>query len=171
MGKFSDNSMAAVQHDEITQALSTLAAGAMISANSRIDASRLQGFRVLKSQYAFILKGLTAEEGPIRVLIGHDLTNTEAEEAIGADPQRSNDPTSDASARSKRPIFVLNPGVFFKDAAGNGNLLIEGEIKLGWSFPEGTILKYYFENFGLSTMTTGAVIAGRVKHYGVWLRD
>ncbi len=171
MAKFSDNAMAAIQWDEINLGLGTLAAGAIIAANSRIDQTRLQGYRILKSQYVFVCTGLTSDEGPLRMLFAHDLTNTEAEEAIGADPQRSNDPTNDASARTKRPLWPLDNGVFFQNAEGNGRLVAQGEIKLGWSIQEGTVLKFMVENFSGNALTTGATVTGRVKHFGVWLRD
>ena len=170
MAKFSDNALAAIQWDEVTQALSTLAVGAIISANSRIDQSRLQGFRVLKSQYVFVITGLAVDQ-PVRMLFAHDLSNTETEEAIGADPQRPGDPTGDSAARTKRPTWPLDPGVFLNDANGNGQLILQGEIKLGWSIQEGTVLKFQFENIGGATLTTGAIVTGRVKHFGVWLRD
>ncbi len=167
MAKFSDNSMASIVWDETTLTLSTLGSGSILTANSRIDASRLQGFRILKTQYYFALKSMTPDEGPIMMHLAHDLTAAEMEETIGADPQRSGDPTLEP--RALRPVWPL--GLLGNDTEGNAGVFLQGEIKLGWSFPEGTILKIGAENISGSALTTGAVVRGRMKHFGVWLRD
>ncbi len=167
MAKFSDNNMASIIWDEIIINPGALTAGTATGQVSRIDASRLQGFRVLKTQYFVVCQGMTADEGPVMLFLNHDLSATEQEECLGADPQRSGDP--DKESRAMRPVWPL--GTFFKDSAGNGQLVLDGEIKLGWSFPEGTDLKWMVQNVGAQTMTTGANYRIIAKHFGVWLRD
>ncbi len=165
MAKFSDNSMASIIWDELSVNLSTAISGAAVGVNSRIDASRLQGFRILKSQVFVALKDITEGEGPILIVMAHDLTATEVEETLGADPQRSGDP--DLEARAMRPVWPV--GLLMETVGGK--TVLEKEMKIGWSFPEGTILKFYAINRDNATLTTGASMNVTAKHFGVWLRD
>ncbi len=166
MAKFSDNSLAGIVWDDFQVALGTLNAITAITGNSKIDAARLQGFRVLRSEWYCTLSGLTAGEGPVLVGMAHDLTATEIKECIEADPQRSGDPGEEE--KSKRAVWPL---ALMMNLSNDGMLNAEGVKKLGWSFPEGTILKYWAYNVASGDLTTGAVWFLLVKHFGVWLKD
>ncbi len=167
MIKFSENTMAAIVWDVITLTIGALAADTSVNANSKIDGSRIQGFRVLRTEYYAALKGSTSGEGPILLYLNHDLTVAEADATFAADPQRPKDPT--ASEAANRPVWPLE--IFFNTAAGNGNVVLKGVKKLGWSFQEGTILKWSARNMSTSTLTTGSTVRIFAKHFGVWLRD
>ncbi len=110
---------------------------------------------------------MTSGEGPVLVGMAHDLSATEIEETLGADPQRSGDPT--AEPRAMRPVWPL--GQMFNNSAGNGQIILEGVQKIGWSIPEGTDLKWFVQNVSGATLTTGSVFRIIAKHFGVWLRD
>ncbi len=166
MAKFSDNAMAAIFWDEIQLSLGTLGAGSAIISGSRCDPSRLQGFRVLKTEYFINIRGMTTGEGPILATLSHGLSATEIEQTMGADPQRSNDP--DASPRAMQPLWPLGYLMFI---GANGPIVLEGTTKLGWSFPEGTGLDWGFTNRGDSALTTGGIAVITAKHFGVWLKD
>ncbi len=168
MAKFSDNSMAAIMWDEVQITLGTPIAGASVSVASRIDTARLQGFRLLKTEILAAMTGVTPGEGPVALLMSHDLTATETEQTLGADPQRSNDP--EASPRAMQPLW---PVCVFEGGSGvgNGTWSWQGDIKLGWSFPEGTQLTWVVNNFSANTLTTGSVVHVLAKHFGVWLKD
>ncbi len=166
MTKFSDNSMAGIFWDELQLALGTLGAGTTIQINSRLDSSRLQGFKLLRTEYDVQVFGLTAAEGPVHVSLCHDLTTTEHEETLGGDPQRAKDP--DLSEKAMRPVWPL--GHLYHEG-GIGVTSLRGVIKLGWSFPEGTPMKWCFNNRFGTSLTTGAQVRLTAKHFGVWLRD
>ncbi len=167
MAKFSDNSMAGIVWDKLTMALGALAAGDVTNANSKIDSSRLQGFRVLRTEYFITWREATSGEGPIIVGMAHDLSNDETKETWSADPQRKGDPEADSGARVMRPVWPLE--AFLAETAG-GRRVAKGVVKIGWSFPEGTPLKWWVLNQGI-ILTNGSDIDIIAKHYGVWLKD
>ncbi len=166
MAKFKDNAMSAIQWDELQIVLSTLAGGAAVVTASRIDAGRLQGFRVLRTEYFLQIEGMTTGNDAVVVGLAHDLTQGEIQEAIGADPQRSNDPT--LSPRAMRPVWPLE--IFAANAQGN-ILALKGVAKIGWSVPEGTLLNWFVVNIGTNALTSGATVNVLAKHFGVWLKD
>ncbi len=167
MAKFSDNSMAAIQWDELEDPTGALAAGSATTINSRVDSGRLQGFRVLRTEWFFRMKGLSANEGPVLVGLAHDLTAAEIQECLGADPQRSNDPT--LSPRTMRPVWPM--ALFENDSVGNQNMLQQGVTTIGWSIPEGTNLVWWQMNRDTDALQTGGTLNITAKHFGVWLKD
>ncbi len=167
MGKFSDNTMAAIVWDEVGITLGTLGSATVTGNDSKIDTARAQGFRVLRTEWFIIMDGLTQDEGPILVGLAHDLGATEIDECIEADPQRPNDPA--VSEKANRPVWPLT--YLWRDSAGNGQIVDKGVIKLNWSIQEGTLLKWWAKNTDASALTTGAIVKIRAKHFGVWLKD
>ncbi len=161
--------MAAIIWDEIQISLGTLATETAVQVASRIDAARLQGFRLLRTEYFIRAKGLTGADDPIVVGLNHDLTVTEVKECINADPQRSGDTTADAASRTKRPVWPFE--VFGVYADGNGESVAKGVAKIGWSAPEGTTFNWFVYNFGSGPLTTGGIVDIIAKHFGVWLKD
>ncbi len=166
MAKFNSNAMAAIQWDENFITLGALAQGAAVVSSSRIDDSRLQGYRVLRTDYFIQVKGMTAGNSAVVVGLAHDLSAGEIQEAIGADPQRSNDPT--LSPRAMRPVWPLE--IFAANAEGN-KLVTKGTTNIGWSIPEGTLLEWFVVNMGDADLTTGTIVNILAKHFGVWLKD
>ncbi len=167
MAKFSSNNMAAIVWDEVQITLGTLAFGVAIQSDSRIDAERIQGFRVLRTEWFAVIKGLATSAGPLLLTLCHDLSTGEVQETIGADPQRSNDPT--LSPRANRPLWPLHV-FFFKTDTVEG-LRAQGVVKIGWSIPEGTDLRWGIVNVSGTDLVTGGTLFVTAKHFGVWLKD
>ncbi len=123
---------------------------------------------MLRTEWFLSIQGLTSNEGPILVGLAHDLTVAEIDEAFDGDPQRNADPNLEEQAH--RPVWPLD--MFFNNSAGNGKLLGNGVVKIGWSVPEGTQLKWFARNQEIANaLTTGAVFKITAKHFGVWLKD
>ncbi len=167
MAKFGDNTMAAIQWDELEDPTGALAAGSAGVINSRIDSGRLNGFRVLRTEYFLRVKGLSVNEGPLLVGLAHDLSAAEIQEALGADPQRSNDTT--LSPRAMRPVWPL--ALFENDSVGNQKMIAQGVVKINWSIPEGTNLVWWQMNRDTDALQSGGTLNITAKHFGVWLRD
>ncbi len=159
--------MSGIVWDNLNEAMGALAADTVLRATSRIDAGRLQGFRLLRTEYHVAARNMTSEDGPIHFGLAVDLSVAEILECLNADPQRSND--VNLSEQAKRPVFPM--GILFKDGDGNGQSVVSGVSKIGWSVPEGVSLFWYFHNMDLNTITTGTIVSIIAKHFGVWLKD
>lgn len=167
MAKFSDNSMSGIVWDDIVITTGALAAATFVSSNSKIDANRLQGFRVLKTEYFGAVRNMTTGQGPLLLCLVHDLSNAEMAETMAGNPQRSHDPSE--SEKARRPIWPLE--VLMPNSDGDGNIVFKGVATIGWSIPEGTALKWAILNMDSGVLTTGPVVAVTAKHFGVWLKD
>ncbi len=166
MTKFSDNSMASIVWEGVNIAPGTLAEDSFKSTASKIDASRLQGFRVLKTEYFGAVNGMTTGEGPLVLVLAHDMSQVEMKECFDANPQRSNDLA--ASEQARRPMWPLE--ILQANSDGDGKAFFQGVAKIGWSIPEGTDLFWAVVNLG-AALTTGATVRILAKHFGVWLKD
>ncbi len=167
MGKFKDNSMAAIVWDVNSITVGALVAATSVTVAIKIDALRLNGFRLLKTEYYLKMVGATTGESPLLFGIEHDLTAAEVAQTISADPQRPNDPES--SARAMQPVWPM--AVLAANADGDGKIWAEGVITIGWSAQEGTQFSWFVHNFGTINLTSGSFIRVIAKHFGVWLRD
>ncbi len=167
MAKFSDNSMASILWELVVLTAGALASGDFLIAGSKIDASRIQGFRILKTQYFMSMRGATTGQGGLLVGMSHALSNSELGEMLDANPQRPKDTA--ASEQARRPAWPLE--ILMANADGDGRVSAQGEAKIGWSIQEGTGLDWWLMNASNSTLTTGAVIVVIAKHFGVWLKD
>ncbi len=167
MAKFSDNSMASIVWLENQFALGALAKQTAIIDTTRIDNARLQGFRVLKIEYFMNIKSMTAGEGPILVGLAHGMAATVIATGIGADPQRSGDPSEIENA--ERPTFPLE--ILHANADGDGKVTAQGVWKNPWSIQEGTDLNWFVYNFGNADLTTGGIVQIIAKAFGIWLKD
>ncbi len=159
--------MAGIVWDDTNVALGSLGAGIAVTAASKIDSARLQGFRVLRTEWYMGVTGMTTGEGPLLLGMSVGLSAAQIQGGIQGDPQRSHDVTE--SDQAQRPIWPLQ--VFMANADGDGTIVAQGVIKLGWSVPEGVSLNFFVINFTASALTTGAVVNVIAKHFGVWLRD
>ncbi len=168
MGKFSENLMAGIVWDGIVLTLGTLAANTALQAASRIDAARVQGFRILKTEYFIDVVSMTDGEGPIIVGMQHNLSVAEVAEAILADPQGSKGIASPENEQAMRPVWPL--GVVAVDIA-NQEKAHWKTVKIGWSIPEDSTLNWFAFNSDASALTTGGKIFIDAKHFGVWLKD
>lgn len=164
MAKNSDN--LAIVYDDVSFALGTLGAKGGALANSKIDASRLNGFRVVKVEYWACYSGKTAAEGPIMVGLSFGQASADIDACIEADPQGHLEDRDDGD--TKRPLFPLF--MLEKDNASSSEA-IHGTINPRWSVPEGYAMNYFAYNMDGSALTTGTEIQIFAKIYGVWLRD
>ncbi len=165
---FGKSGQGQIVYDDVTITLSTLGAAAAIVAQSRIDAARLHGFRVLKTEYFIEATGKTSGEGPIMIGLAVDVTATGVKNAIESDPQSTGDEVGQAEALT--PVWPLK---MLPKAFTNGDIgeyVSMRSVNPGWSVPEGLGMQWWAFNMGAS-LTTGTVIRIFAKHFGVWLRD
>ncbi len=159
----------AILCDSISITLGTLASVTAVTTVSKIDTSRLQGFRVTKTEWFINRRGATSGDDPVVVGYAFGLTSTQISESLTRDPQSGSVNAGDVilNEETMRPIF---PMASFQASANNINTK-DGVTKPGWSAPEGGFLNWYAFNFGGGALTTGGTISIHAKHYGVWLRD
>lgn len=158
----------AIIYDDVELALGALAGKDAIAAPSKIDASRENGFRVMKTEYWMIFYGKTTAEGPIMVGLAPNLAAASIEETIEADPQSRTD--DQVTPDSKRPVFPLEI-IDYTEVDMTNLQPYKGEVKIRWSIPEGNNLNWFAYNMNAAGLTTGTVVRIFAKHYGVWLRD
>ncbi len=167
MAGFSDNPMAGIIYDDTTINLSTLPAGTAIILPSKIDASREQGFRILRTEWHIAYDGITIGEGPVVFGFSCNVAATEIEACIEADPQDSADRVG--NTQSSQPVWPL---VYQARSEGeNGIEPLNGMLKPRWTVPEGEQANWFAYNRSSSALTTGGVFFVFAKHFGVWLND
>ncbi len=163
-------------NDEVLT-LSTLAGNDLISADTLIDGSRSQGFRIVKSNFFFNVTGKTQAEGPVMVGVAANLGSAKLELIIENDPQSVNEQDEDRGRGVFiMPLFML--GLLTTSlpagAAGGPQTGLPVDVsygKNGWSIPEGEALFIWAYNMQSGALTTGTVISWFAEHFGVWLRD
>lgn len=148
---------------------SALAAVTGILSPSKIDASRLQGFRSVQQKGIIQFFNSDGSGGPLAVyLIEPGLTLAEAEEAIEADPQSSMDVP--AIEHLKRKIWFL--GFTQRDSSGGGSEWTEFKTNHKISVIEGVALNYMVYNTNQAAALDAAnSVLIFCEHLGVWLRD
>ena len=161
--------MSGIVWDQQSIETGTLQPRTATRSTSRIDSARLQGFRLLRTEYFICLRDTLTPSDNFILGLAVDLSIGEIKEAIEADPQRSNDPN--LSEQAHRPLWPLElMGV--TDVDGNGNAYAKGVAKIGWSIPEGVSLFWFVYNMDdVDQFTTGLNIQIIAKHFGVWLKD
>ncbi len=155
-------------------ALSTLGAAAAIVTNSRIDASRRQGFRVTKSKIMMTMSGKTTAEGPILYGVMANISNAADLAAILVnDPQGKTDKDERAPGQFVKLLGVIGlvPTTIPSSDTGIAEMHEFSYGKNGWSIPEGRALSYFaFNQFG-SALSDGTILQFTAEHFGVWLND
>lgn len=157
-----------IVYDDVTITLGALAAKDAISSDSKIDAARLQGFRVMKTEYWIDYSGKATGEGPVMVGFSMNHTVGEVEEAFEADP---GDRTSIQNAQAKRPVWPLKMIPAHAVQLDVPDKVLGGTFNPRWSCIEGKAAIWWAYNMDSSALTTGTVIRIFAKHFGVWLRD
>lgn len=168
MGKFGENPRAQILWEHNNFSTGALAVKDVASNNSqRLDGSTQQGMRILKVEYNIWTTGMTAGEGPVLCgLAGPDISASEIEEALEADPQWSGSDTE--AFQANRPIWPLG---MINNLSSIGFWIEQmKEKKINWSFPEGTALQFWVYNLDDSTLSAFNVHF-LLKIYGVWLND
>ncbi len=168
--------MALVQQfdSDLTLTLSTLGAASVISVDSSIDGSRLQGFRVTKSRIFITMSGKTTAEGPIALGVALNFESVAAiKAALESDPtgQQSDDDRGKGTFIRMLDTVGLVPTVFPSSDEGTGKMYEISYGKNGWSIPEGRSMRFYAHNLFGSALTTGTQFQITAEHFGVWLRD
>ncbi len=137
-------------------ALSTLASGASIIVNTKIDSSREQGVTMKKLLMPSpSWAGKTAGEGPLIYGLSWDLTAVLIAQAINADPQDEDDTVE--IEESGRKIIVL--GTIPAGGVADVNPSLYKRVSIPWKeVPEGTTLKFFVHNADSSALTTGTVV-------------
>ncbi len=174
MARFSRNEKAGIVYDpSVTITLGTLAAAAAITANSKIDGSRLNGFRVLKSELWIGASGKTTGEGPVVIGLAFDADAANVALAMAADPQADGRQTGDkvANTEAKFPVFPIAMIGKAETKIGIESVTMKHTLKPQWSAPEGSGLQYFAFNADTGALTTGTVVEIFAKHFGVWLND
>lgn len=165
MAKNSEN--LEILYDDVVIDVGALASKDAISVDSKIDSSRLNGFRVMKTEYWISYEGKTTAQGPIMVGYSPTLTAQQVENGIEADPQVSS--AVDETAKSKAPIFPLE--MIGAEGTAKVEDSFKGSFNPRWSTPEGVSAIWWAYNMDAAVLTTGLLIHIFAKHYGVWLRD
>ncbi len=137
-------------------ALSTLASGAAIIVNTKIDSSREQGATLMKLWMPDpSWEGKTAGEGPLLWGITWELTAVLVAEAINSDPQDEDD--SVAVEKTTRKVVVL--GAIPAGGVADVNPSSYRRRKIPWrEVPEGATLKFFVFNADAAALTTGTIV-------------
>lgn len=167
MAKNSENLQ--IVYDDVQIAVGALAVRDCVAGASKIDTARLNGFRVMKTEYWMCHDGKTVNEGPLMVGASMMHSAGEVEEAIEADPQASGE---NDNALAKRPIFPLEMFAKNEGADSAPETVRKGSFNPRWSIMEGKALFWWVYNMNIADpITTGMTVFIFAKHYGVWLRD
>ncbi len=160
------------QFDNIEVDVSTLAAVTGILAASKIDGSRIQGFRTIMQEGHIELDGsgtTSPAGGPLVVGFSQgELNLAELEEILEADPASSTDvPRTEQVARK---LFIF--GYISMSFSGISKMAFDFKTKFRWSFQEGVPLNYFVYNSDLNTAIPSTTeVKIHCRHLGVWLRD
>ncbi len=159
------------EHDGIL-AVGALAANDAISADTKIDATRLQGFRIAKLRMAASMTLKTTAEGPLIWGIACNMVAAQVESAIEIDPQSIAGTTQKAPGAwlkilGQIPFDFTNGPIL----GSNGVSAEMVEIMVNWSVIEGQPFVVWVYNQGSGGMTTGAQLLYTMEIFGVWLRD
>ncbi len=160
------------QFDEsMTLSVGALALHDVISVDSKIDAARLQGFRLVKSTFFIDAHGKTVQQGPVQLGVALNMSAGGVESAIESDPQDSKADNNRGDGTFIKPLAMMADAAI---SIGSNRLLQPIEVsygKNGWSLIEGRSMIFWAYNLGDATLTTGLVVDVFAEHFGVWLRD
>ncbi len=124
--------------------------------------------QVISADINWILRGLTAGEGPIEAgLCTSPMTASLITEALDASPNSRGDRI--ALERSGRPVRTAGtfPGVAADEVLNDGRPL--RSRKLYWKLAGDLNLSMYAVNRGGATLTTGASLIARATIYARWM--
>ncbi len=157
-------------HEQQSLAVGGLANAAGILQSSKLDGSQRQG-KLMKKTYGRVTwSGKTDDQGPVLYGVTHTLSAAELAEALVADPQGQDDPTTSDAAN--RPIILW--GVIPADGVeipASVDLSYRRYKMFSWKIREGVSLQYFAFNTSGGTLTTGLVIRFLMTHVYTWLQD
>ncbi len=156
-----------VLHEELLLTVGTLAAGAAVLQQSKIDSAREQGFKIRKSKYSMTYNAKTDGEGPILFGYAVGLNAAEVAEAIAADPQHVKDiPAVDEANRRVYPLEWLP--VDGTESFRDFHKFLR-RFSIPWSIDEGVTLSWFVHAF--AALTSGMLVHIMATYYGEWMRD
>lgn len=154
-------------YDSRQLSLSTLAADTPLVSITKIDANRVQGFRVIKVKGWADILGKTEGDGPLIFgMACNSLSATKIKAAFDADPADGSANNMATQAEADVPIFVL--GMWSRTNAHCKPISFEKTIN--WSIIEGRSFDFFVLNMG-AQLNDGATMETFAKFTGVWLRD
>ncbi len=155
-----------IQYDEDASiVMSNASANTAVLGASKIDASRENGFRIIKSKVNFGFHSKTVDEGPVVFGMAIGMTAAQIKAALEDDPQISSAVLSKSKSMWLKPLGVV-PFTAVEEESAVHRLMT---IPVGWSVIEGSLLSYW--GYAQGALTTGMVITIFAEHLGVWLRD
>ncbi len=161
------------EHD-LSFALGALAANTALKGATKIDSSRLNGFRVAKVRLAATIRGKTTDEGPILWGLSANMSAAEIKAAIEADPQDSTADNSKGEGAWLTFLGQITHGSVEGPLTGGIGPDVSApvmDVKVNWSVLEGKDFSLFAYNMDSGALTTGATIAAVLEIFGVWLRD
>ncbi len=139
---------------------------------TKIDASRLNGFRLAKLRIAASVVGKTATEGPIAWGIACNLDADQIESIIEADPQASVEDDDHGAGEWIKTLGLIPLKAVEEPLTGpSGAVAAMDDHKVNWSIIEGKDFTVWAYNMQSTALTTGTLIHFFCEFFGVWLRD
>ncbi len=163
-----------IQNEKITEvALTTLASGAALSLGSAYATIKAT-FLVKRFIAHLYITGLTDGDSPIAIAMAQgDVTALEAAAAlIEGNTAGPSDKTQMLTQDVSFGIMQKTLRSFKTNSTGtDAQLMLSMKMPgKGIPFPEDGGFRTYIFNLG-KDLTTGAVVAGLLQYWGVWLRD
>ncbi len=155
--------------------LSTMAARSTLQVANDFDGITAT-FLMLRMRYFLGLEGITADEGPIGMIINHgDAVAGEVQNAINHQNVSGPEDLTQMIAQADTLAAIHNSMRMFKmyDGGTRGQLHT-GWIKMGKKgipFPEGKGWSAHLYNADSVALTSGGLVKGIIQYQGVWLRD
>ncbi len=168
--------MVIIQYDHDNSfPLSTLGANTAILGATKIDSTRLNGFRIAKVRITAAITGKTTAEGPIAWGLCCNLTAARLKAIIEADPQASTEDDEHGSGEWLMHMGMMTlattAGPLTGGLGGPNVAAQHEEHKINWSVIAGKSFDLWAYNMSGSPLTTGAIIQSFQEIFGVWLRD
>ncbi len=155
--------------------LSTLGARSTLQIANDFDGITAT-FLMLRMRYLLQIEGLTADEGPIGVIINHgDAVAGEVQNAINHQNTAGPDDVTQTVAQADALVAIHSSLRMFKLYDGG----TRGQLHTSWfkigkkgiPFPEGKGWSAHIWNADSVALTAGGLVKGVIQYQGVWLRD
>ncbi len=162
---------------DLSLAIGAISAGALSAFNTKIDASRENGFKIIKTRLGAQVNAKNGADGPVVFGVSCNINATELLAYLEQDLQK------------KTATPVLGPGQFVKilsylpvtsttgrltsndvNDVGSGVHLVD--IGVAWTVPEGDNFGFFFwVPTGGADLASGMTMTAIWEWMGVWLRD
>lgn len=169
--------MVVIQYEnDFVLAIGALAANDAVNGQTKIDSTRLNGFRIAKVKIVATLRGKTASEGPLLWGLCCNMNAAELEAAIEADPQSSVADNDKGEGQWLSILGMIPFGMTAGPLTSTGGAIAGAaahmdDHKVNWSVIEGKTFDLFVYNMEGSAVTTGGIIEAAMEIFGVWLRD